>query len=92
MTIPDDPSATSEPAPAATPRSASPAARARLLAPAPRVLLALAGACTLSGVGGFAWIVLGQGAPPAVALLAPPALVLVAAPFYVLRGARSETS
>jgi hypothetical protein len=48
------------------------------LAMVPRVLVALAGGCTVSGVLGFAWIATGHAAPATSWLLVPPALVLAA--------------
>lgn len=60
-------------------------ARARAFAMAPRLLVALAGACTLSGVVGFAVLLSGAGALPVPLLLAPPVLVLAAAPLWFAR-------
>jgi len=51
----------------------------------PRFLVALAGACTLSGLVGFGMIVGGADAPPIALLLAPPGIVLVAFPWMLLR-------
>ena len=67
-------------------------AQAAALAMAPRALVALAGACTLSGALGLLSIVAGFGAPPIVALLVPPALVVAAVPLWYIRSRRSEDS
>jgi hypothetical protein len=62
-----------------------PTDRDAIYALAPRLLLALAGACTLSGLLGFTMLIAGAGPPPLPLLLAPPAIVLLAAPWIHLR-------
>ena len=56
----------------------------------PRLLVALAGACALSGGIGMASLCFGYGAPHLLVLLAPPAVVLFAAPAVFLRARRTE--
>ena len=60
------------------------------LAMVPRLLVALAGACALSGAIGTASLFLGYGAPHLLVLLAPPAVVLFVAPGVLLRARRME--
>lgn len=64
--------------------------RAAALAMVPRLLVALAGACALSGAVGMASLFLGYGAPHLLVLLAPPAVVLLVAPAAFLRVRRTE--
>ncbi len=68
-----------------------PATRDAAFALVPRFLVALAGACTLSGLVGFAMLVAGAGAPPIALLLAPPVLVLLGYPGMVLRADRAAS-
>jgi hypothetical protein len=62
------------------------------MAAIPRLLVALAGACTLSGLVGFGMALSGAGAPPLPVLLAPPVVVLVVGVLMILRndGARDD--
>jgi hypothetical protein len=59
--------------------------REAALSAMPRLLVALAGACTLSGVVGFSMLVGGGGAPPLPLLLAPPVLVLIGGCWMIFR-------
>jgi hypothetical protein len=82
---------TMDPTPPETP--VTPPAHEDLLAFLPRLAVALAGACTLSGVVGLALILGGYGAPPLHWLLAPPAAVLVGGVVWLRsrrRGRREE--
>jgi len=56
----------------------------------PPVLLALAGACTLSGAVGVGWMLARGEAPHVGLLLAPPVVVLVAAPPILRRRRKPE--
>ena len=56
----------------------------------PYALLALAGACTLSGAIGVAWVLTWREPPPVALLLVPPVVVLVAAPSILLRRRKPE--
>ena len=59
--------------------------REAALSTVPHLLVALAGACTLSGVVGVSMLAGGAGAPPLPILLAPPVLVLVGGCWTIIR-------
>ena len=54
---------------------AEPDARESVAEFLPRALVALAGACSVSGIAGFAALAAGREAPPLWLLLLPPAVV-----------------